>query len=464
MEDLMSIAKGVLTHHYFTGVQGDFETPKGPASDHEVKLKSALTFVKTQNAEPRDDYHPNTRDLLEETPLGIDCTLSATAYVLGGGAQGLGPDVSSALETAFAMSFNNATSVAAVTDENNFTLTDTNELGLHDIGKIDISDGAGNVVGQRYFVVIAKSSQDDELTVFPSLPIVPVVGDVIKSVVNYNLMVSNPNAITCHRSDNVVGEMGVGCKFHGFNWRFAQGQTGELSLEGQCRDVVRSVHTTITTSGGIDDTQTDFTVADRGIEAGAVINCQSELMYVTRASGSELIVTRGFQSTVPAVYAQDTAIGPYEPDGSTHGSPIRGIFGGVWIGVSALNYIELKAEEVTVHIDEKTQYVHWFGGEGKAKLADNPENREVSWSIVCYLDADTAEMVKYMTANTAMKVFFQAGQADGAGCAFYSPYVQFNVPEIPDAKGELVKVTLSSRAVMADPFFADKENSIQFGY
>lgn len=458
----MATATGRYTRHYFTGSQSTFSEPKAPSGTDAVKLKSALIFSKKQNAQNREDYHPVTRDAVEDIQLGIDCLLSATAYMLGAGTQGNSPDIGEAYTTAFTKSIIAETTVSGTPapSTTEFKLASDN-LELGDIGKIDVEDGSGNVIEQRYFSVVDKDVSD-VLTIFPPLDNAPSTGDVVKAVALYNLALSNSGAITCYRSDNLIGQMGIGCKFHKFNWKFAQGNPGELSLEGQCRDVIQSVHTQIDESGGIDDSQTSFSIDDAGIEKGAIIACEDELMLVTgvSASGTDLTVTRGYNGTTPTAHSDDTDIGPYEPEETTSGSPIRGLYGGVWLGNDPTDALFIMAEEVSIEIDEKTSYGHYFGDEGKAPVTSNTENRAVSWSIVCYLDLAAVKMIRLMISNSTLKVFLQAGKADGGACAFYSPVVQFDVPEIPDAAGELVKVTLQSRTSLTE----NGEDSIAFAF
>lgn len=451
----MTIAKGIFTHHYFSTNQGSFDVAKVQTGNDGVKLKTALVMNKIQNAQSRDDYHPSTRDEVEDIPLDINCALSATAYVLGAGTQGNPPDVDSALTTAFEKRVTVATTVAASPAPSTTTFKlDSDNLEAGDMGKIDVEDGNGKVVEQRYFHVVSKDGSD-VLTIAPPLSSAPTAGDNVHAVVNYNLAKENTDAITCYRSDNLIGEMAVGSKFQRFVWKFTQGQPGELSVEGQCQNVIRSIHTFIDEAGGINDTVTQFDVKEQGTQAGAILCCEDELMLIDQVSGSTLTVTRGYNGTAAAAHNDATEIGPYEPDENTAGSPIRGLFGGVWLGTDFI-----KAEEVVVEIDEGTRFIHYFGDDGKSDTVANPENRKVSWSIVAFLDKATASKVKRLTENETMSVFVQAGKASGRGCAFYSPKAQFNVPIIPDSKGDLVKITLETRAVLG----ATGEDSVCFGY
>ena len=453
----MTHATGISTRHYVTGYQSDFETPAVPSGSNAVRLKSAIVFDKTQNAETRDDYHPGTRDALEDVPLDTQCRWSATAYVLGASTQGGFPDLDSLYQTAFSGAATTATTVAGspTPTTTQFKLVDDN-LVVGDIAKIDVEDASGQVIEKRYFQVAEKDGSD-VLTIHPPLDNAPCAGDAVKAVANYRLAVSSANAVTAYRSDNLIGEMGIGCKGHLFTFKFAKGQPGELILEGQCRDVIRSIHTTL--DGGIDDSQTSVDVALAGIEVGAIVSCEDELMQVSGidADGKGLTIVRGANATTPAAHGDGCAIGPYEPTESTSGSPIRGLFGGVWLGNSG---VFIKADEVSVQIDEQTIYPGHLGDGGKAGWAFNPENRKVSWSVICYLDPTVARQVQMITANSPLKVFFQAGRDDGRGCAISSSKVQFHVPEIPDSKGEPVKVTLESRAVLG----TSGEDSIRFAF
>ena len=458
----MATATGRTTRHYFTRSQSAFTEPRVQDGTEAVKLKTALVFSKKQNAQVREDYHPETRDPVEDIQLGVDCTLSATAYMLGVGTQGSGPDIHEAYKTAFSETTLTGTEIsgAPIPSTTQFKLASDN-LEIGNIGKIDVEDGDDKVIEQRYFSVVAKDGSD-VLTIFPPFENAPSAGDVVKTVVQYKPTLSNADAITCYRSDNLAGQMGIGCKFHKFTWKFSQGNPGELNLEGQCRDVIQSVRTKIDQSGGIDDSQTSITVTGAGIEEGSILCCEEELMFVAGVSedGIDLTVTRGYNSTTASSHNNETEIGAYEPDETTSGSPIRGLHGGVWLGTTPADACFLMAEEVSIEIDEKTSFGHYFGDEGKAPIASNTENRTVFWSIVCYLDSAAAKMMRLMISNSALKAFLQAGKDDGRACAFYSPSVQFDIPEIPDAAGELVKVTLQSRACLAQ----NGEDSISFAF
>jgi hypothetical protein len=455
----MTTAAGIYSRHYFS-TQSDFTTPKEPAGSDAVKLKTALTFSKTQNHELREDFHPTTRDVLEDTPLDITVSMSTTGYVLGGAAQGTAPDLTDAYKTAFTQESISATTVASDNTTSTIKLTD-DYLDVGDIGKVDITDGSGNVIEKRYFAVTGKSS--DVLTCFPPFENAPQVGDAVKAIVNYFLGLSNSSAITCHRSDNVVGEMGVGGKFHSFTWRFSRGQTGEVSMEGQCRDLIRSVHTTL--DGPINDSVTTITVDHSGIEPGAILELDdgtnSELIQVGNLNTSNPKIlencTRDFDGGGAYAFLDGDAIGPYQPDETTTGSPIRGLYGGIWLDDEGMF---VKADEASITIDERTLYHGYLGDEGKSAAVENPENREVRWELTCYLDQDSATKMRKSVANETLKCFCQAGQDDARGCAFYSPKVQFNAPEFPDGKGELIKVTLTSRAVMG----ASGEDSVVFAF
>lgn len=454
----MTTASGIFTRHYFTP-QSHFETAASPSGTDGAKLKTALTFTKSQNSEIRDDFHPGTRDLMEDVPLNIKVSMQGTAYVLGGSAQGDAPDLDDVYQTAFSRVITTGSTVAAspAPSVNQFKLASDN-LDVGQLGKIDVTNADGDVIEKRYFTVLSKN-ESDVLTIWPALDHAPMGGDVVKAVVNYGLTLFNSNAVTCHRSDNLVGEMGIGGKFHKFLWKFAMGQTGELIIDGQCRDLIRSIFTTLDEIGGIDDSQTEFSVATDGNEVGAVLACEDERMLVTGVSedGLTLTVQRGYDDTTPAAHDDQTQIGPCQPESSTVGSPVRGLFGGIWLD-SDSRFI--KADEISISIDEKTRYVGFFGDEGKAKAVVNADNREIVWEMLCHLDETTASKVRKATANSALKAFCQAGKDDGRGCAFYSPKVQFDTPEIPDSRGDLVRVTLKSRAVLG----SSGEDAVSFGF
>ena len=431
----MTYSNGSSQRHYFTGTEAVFGQAQPPVGSGAARLKTALVARRTQNHELRDDYRPGTRDSLEDVALDVSVLLSCSAYLMGGGTQGQAPDFSPIYKTAFVENALAAGTVAA-------SPTPTTESFKLASGSLEPGEIAK--LGDRMFVVTAKDDED-VLSIFPALPQVPVAGDLIGAAVNYNLTHGTPDPITCYRSDNVSGEIITGAKFSKFTFGFKQGGLCTVDAEGQGRELIRLLHTTL--NGDINDVIDTVAVSHGGIESGAVLSCESELLLVTAvdATGKELVVVRGAFGSTAAAHLSGTAIGPYEPEEATSGAPIPGLFGGIWIDGETIS-----AEEATVAVDEKTLYGSAYGDGGLASFVANPEKREVTLSITAYLNETALDKARAASKNMPVPVFLQGGKSNGRCCAVYLPKVLLDLEEIPDAKGELTKVTFVSRAVLAE--------------
>ena len=458
----MPIAKGLYTKVYCSAAQDDIKTTKLHAGTDAVKCLETVVFTKDLSNIVRDDYHADTRSPVATVDGNEVCSFTATLYALSSGAQGTVSDIGTLLDTIFLQSANAATTVASDMTTTEMKLT-ADELDVGDIGKVNVEDADGNVIERRYFYVTAKTDPALVMTITPPLTTAPTALDVIPAIVQFNHTIENQGKwVTLYRSDNVMGEMGIGCQAGKLTFTFETGQIGELGIEGLAREIIRSVHTTIT-DDPLTDAATTINVTHEGIEAGAVLNLiqaadasNVEQVLVGAVSGKVLSqCTRSYGADTAKAFAVGDKIGPYEPTETTAGNPIRGIYGGVWI-----NEVQFKTTKVTLTLDEKTMYAHFFGDDGLAEVAENPEDREIIWEIELYLETAVAEHLADAVKSTSVAVFMQAGQTDGRGVAFYSPAVEFENPVLGDSKGELTKVTLTSRAVLS----TSGENAIVFGY
>ena len=446
----MTQGLGLYTHNYASADQDDISTPKAHAGTDAIKLTSKIVFAEAANITPRDDYHPDTRDNLEADQGNKECSWTAESYLLSSGTQGTAPDIASILTTAFSASTNAASEVTADATTTTTLKMDADNLPTGAIGKIAIESASdsGVVSENRYFRV--ASNTGGALVIDPPFANAPKENDTVSATTQYNTALQDTSYISLHSSDNVLGEMGLGSKLSKLDISVTQGEAGMVTMEGLCRDVVNSVHTTL--SAGIDDSTTTVPVNASGNEVGAILLCGTEQMLVTvvDATGLSLTVERDYDGAVAAAHLISVAIGPYEPDETTAGSRIMSLCGGVWI-----NDVQYKTESVAISDDEKAvaRFEFGDGGTGNCQLAagiDFPENRELSFETVIYVKTtnEIADLKAKASAGTAVKVFVQVGTTDGRGAAFSMPAVKFEPFTVPDNKADKIKVTLTSAAVL----------------
>lgn len=459
------------THVYVSAAEGTFGTPAEVLATSAIRVKSCV-FTPERKSELREDYHPTTRDPLENVELQKDFTFATTVYGLGSGTQGTAPDIDDLLKTMLDDSNDvSATTVAAspapAVDE--FKLTADN-VAADQIFKIDVKDAAGVVIEQKYLACVSKDG-GDVLTVFPPLANAPHGTElaVVKDTNNYETQLTPANTVTMVKSGNMHGEVGVSSRLSKLTYKFTDGEPSEITGEGPCRRIGRVVSTTL--NGGINDSVTTVVVHDPGISVDALLLCESELMHVTavNATGLSLTVTRGFGSSAAAAHSDAVAVTPISYTDTTAGNVIRGLYGGVWIENIGNTADFLCCKEVTVEIDDKAMPKHYIGDEGYAADVNNPANREVKWSITAYMTEEMAEAIKQAITADSTKVMLMAGawagsvnsyDTDGRAVCLYSKAVVWNEPAITETAGELLQVTLESKAVLA----VSGEDAIRIAY
>jgi len=428
---------------------GDVEVWAGTDA---VKINAPFMFVKNQLNEPGAYLKTDTRSETVDVPLSIECTVQlGPIHLLGSGTQGAAADIAPVFATAFTQDITEASTVAAspAPDTTSFTLA-SDKLDVGDIGWIEIENASGVVIESKHFVVLEKDVSDG-LTIWPAFTNAPTEGDLVKACVNYTLNMDNTSCVTIAQAGNLHSQIATGAKFSNFEFAFVKGEIGTVTADGFAFDVLKCIETTL--DGALDDSQTTLKAALPGIDEDVPLYVDTELIDPTSLSTADFVsftvVERGYNSTTPAAHDNGAAIGMYTPAITTAGSPILGLKGGVYIEDISGAGVKLKATELSVSIDEKTVPQEFLGDDGLISGYENPEDREIVWTITADLDADTAEAMAQIDNNSGLKVFFQAGGTAGRAIAFYSPSVIFDIPERPESKGEVVRMVITSRRTLS---------------
>lgn len=441
----MTIARGGDAKHYIA-TEAAYGTPKSPAATDALKVRSPFMFSKNHNVIKNDEFQPGTLDPMVETATSWDVTFSGGVYLRGGASQGAAPDIDDLMLTGFTKDTIVASTVASDAAVNAFKLA-ADYLDAGDIGFIEVENVGGAVIERKHFIVVSKTA-GAVVTIFPALDNIPTVGDHVKACINYKPTMSNSASVSIHRSDNLIGQFLTGGKLQKTTMRFVRGQIAEADFEGFGQLAGHSIITTI--AEDLDDSETGVDVAAAGIDEGAILLCDSEEMLVTAvsATGKVLTVTRGHNSTTPAVHTTGAAIGPKAPAQTVTGAEIIGLDGGIFFNDLASAQAELKADECTIEIGNGAQPYTYFGDGGKAQNAHYSQDREITLTVVAHLNAQAAELVRQTMTEGTTKFFIQAGETTARSFAFYAPKVSWNPPEIEAPKDDLVRVTFTSRLVM----------------
>jgi len=444
---------------FYISAEATYGTTKTAAAADAVKVKSggALKITETNNVAKLDEYNSGTNDPMAEVALAKDVSWTMGLFLRGGASQGVESDAGELIKTALAQTVTVATTVAASPSPTTtaFKLA-ADYLAANQIGWIEVEDANGVVIEKRHFAVVSKDGSA-VLTIFPALANAPTAGDHVKAVIQYKPALTNAASVSLLRAQDYYAEWATGAKASKISLKFVRGQKSEIDFEGFAQKRVTALTTAI--SEDLTDVETDVDVYGAGIESGAILLIGTEEMYVTAvsATGKTLTVTRGHNSTSAAAHTSGDAIAAKMPTPTLTGSEILSLDGGVFVDSIAGVQQEIKVDECTVEIDTAAEPYTYFGDGGLAQGANYPAPRNIVITATVHFGANAIELMRQAKDNLETKFFIHAGITEGRATAIWCPKVTWEIPDLPDEKNQMMKVTFTSRSVLGtageDAFF-----------
>jgi len=446
----MTVAKTILTHVY-AKAETTFGTAVEPVATDALIPFDYPKINQVHNREIRDDYHPDTRDILEVDDLDKTGTFEIPAYMLGGGTQGVAPDIDPILLTMFEKDSLSSTTVASDVSTTTFKAAD-DYFDVGDIVKIDIEDVNGNIIERRAVAITDKAA--GVCTYWPPTDNAPTAGDALKAMVNYKLEDDNTDSCSLYVTDNVDGSQGNGCKLTDIAWSCEKGQQGKVDLKGIVKEKFKAITTTLDGALLIGDTTVTFT--KQGFEEGSiayiedsVTNDEAIKLGPTTDGKTFTNCTRSYGAGAAAAHADTTIARPYKYTDTTVGQTIIATAGNVWIGNSA-GAFAICVDSINVQVQSNSEGVSCFGDETIDSI-QNAANRTVSVSLEgAKVNDNYLELMAMVDRGDTLRVFIQAGQTDARHQSFYLPKVKFESRDESGEKGQVRANGFTSVACLYD--------------
>jgi hypothetical protein len=425
----IDIALGRMTTNYGV-IEATAGTPVVPTGASFIENRSGFDFAQGQNSALRDDFVSTSGSSGPTVLTDKSPTWSSASYSLAGALTIVNNDP--LLQTAFTKgtTANDVISASPVPSTTQFKV---DGAAITAAGECALVHPTG---GEKQYAWVTDVTAG-LITVYPPLTVAPTAGDNAYGTDVWSTARENSVTATLYSSDNLTGTMAPGSFISTIDFNFAKGELVDIAMTGGSKELIQSIHTTL--SAEIDDAVTTVPVTDAGNDVGAILSCESELMLVTAISSLDLTVTRGYNSTTPATHLISVAIGPYEPVAVTSGSPIPGVAGGAWI-----NSTLMKTDVTTISMDMKNLGNMAFGSETYCSK-ESPERREISISPT--LQVDRAAMAKFPDLGSPVPFAIQAGETQGTSCGIYAPAVKFDKPDTTREAGAILTVALQSTSV-----------------